>query len=191
MIVRVVTHPTVEPVQLSQAKLHCKIDQSAEDDLLVEMIRTARMEAEAITARALITQTLEFVMDCFPPLGFELPRGKAQSITSVTYVDDQGVMQTLTGSGYLLDDASDPSWLFPAFDTCWPTTRAIPNAVRVRYVAGYGDTGEYVPEPITQWMKLRIGAFDKFREAWSEGKPIERNAFVDGLLDPYRLVRFC
>lgn len=66
--VKVVTAPAVEPITLTEAKLHCKVDLTTDDDLITPLIVAAREEIERRTWRALITQTLELVLSAWPSL---------------------------------------------------------------------------------------------------------------------------
>ena len=59
------------------------------------------------------------------------------SITSVKYTDLAGAEQTLAGSAYALSLYGDSRRLAPTFGNTWPSTRDVPDAVRVRFVAGY------------------------------------------------------
>nr|MBP6771228.1 head-tail connector protein [Reyranella sp.] len=52
--VKVVTAPAIEPITLTEAKLHCKVDLSTDDDLITALIVAAREEIERRTWRALI-----------------------------------------------------------------------------------------------------------------------------------------
>ena len=55
--------------------------------------------------------------------------------------------------------------------------------------AGYGNPAD-VPEGLKSWMLLRIGSLYQNREevaAMARGK-IDPLPFIDGLLDPYRMV---
>lgn len=182
MGLKVITAPTVEPVTLADAKLHLRVDVSEEDTLITSLISAAREECEHLLERAIAEQTLEVSLDEFPDDGIKLPRPPIKSITSVTYVDPDGVTQTMASGDYYLDDAQEPSWLLPAYGGAWPSTREEANAVKVRYVAGYTDC----PDVIRAWILLRVGTLFYSREADSD-KPVQPSPFVDRLLDRYRI----
>src|SRR4030067_860491 len=84
---------------------------------------------------ALITQTWELYLDAFPAWEIRVPKPTLQSITSIVYTDTDGILQTLAGSMYLVDNKSEPGRITPAFGEVWPVTRAQINAVIVRFVA--------------------------------------------------------
>lgn len=182
MGLKVITQPTVEPVSLAEAKLHLRVDHSTDDTLISSLISAAREECEHLLERALAPQTLRLSIDAFPADGIELPRPPVTSITSIEYVDVDGAPQTLAGSNYYLDDEREPSWVVPAYDVDWPSTRDEANAVVVTYVAGYTDC----PDVIRAWILLRIGTLYRTREADSD-KPAQPSQFVDRLLDRYRI----
>lgn len=188
---KLITAPTVEPLDAATLKLWCRIDGTDEDALLTSLfIPAARLACENATGRALITQTWEVVLDAWPAAkAIELPRVPVLGITSVKYIDTAGVEQTLDSADYALDKDSEPGWLLPAYDTDWPEARDTANAVRVRYTAGYGAAATAVPEPLRMWIALHAAGAYQSREAVNE-KPLSINPALDGLLDPYRLLVF-
>lgn len=190
MTLQLITAPAVEPVLLAAAKLHLRVDHTADDDLITALITAAREGAEHMTGRALITQTWERVLDAFPPGGVDLGKPPVASITSITYIDAAGAEQVLDPADYTLDATTPSGWVLPsqALDV-WPNTDDVANAVRVRFVAGYGADGAAVPAVIRQWMLVRIGTLYKMREEMVAGVSLTAlpGQYVDRLLDPYRV----
>jgi len=84
-----------------------------------------------------------------------LPLPPLQSVQSVTYIDETGATQTLDPSAYVVDTQSEPGAIMPSYGTVWPTTRWVPNAVTVKFTAGYG-AAPAVPEPIKVWIKQAV-----------------------------------
>lgn len=184
---RRITDAATEPLTLAEAKLHLRVDGSDEDDYITTLIKVARRECENKTQRALITQTwettLERFTDCielrFPPL---------VSVSSVKYLDEDEVEQTLATSVYRVDSYAEPARVIRAYGQTWPAVLpGHPSAVRVRYDAGYGAASA-VPEPLKQWMLLHIGHWFNSREA--AVKSGQTLPLLDGLLDPYRVLMF-
>lgn len=66
----------------------------------------------------------------------KLPCPPIVSISSITYVDQNGVTQTLDPSAFRL---SQPRTLYPVYGTFWPSARVDPDSVQITYVAGYAD----------------------------------------------------
>ena len=60
------TAPASEPITLAEAKMHCRIDNADEDELVIMLIASVRHHAETILRRRLITQTLDGYLDAFP-----------------------------------------------------------------------------------------------------------------------------
>ncbi len=196
MTLRVVTAPAAEPLTLAEAKLHLRVDHTLDDDLITALITVAREYAENYTRRAFIQQTLEYTTHCFPAGGvFELPRPPLQSVTSIKYIDVDGVLQTVDAADYQVDTYREPGLVKPAYLESWPiVVRSDFNAVQIRYVAGYSPSGspasdlDYaanVPTALKHWMKVRIANMYEFREAMVVGTIVAQlhRDFVDGLLD--------
>lgn len=72
MALKLLTAPTAEPVTLADAKLHCRIDDTAQDAWLTVAIAAARRHAEMVTRRALVTQQWKVVLDQFPRPGMNI-----------------------------------------------------------------------------------------------------------------------
>src|SRR5689334_22352804 len=99
----IVTPPGSEPVTLQEAKDWCRGPTSADDTLITSLITVARRYVEKITSRALITQTWDYWLDCFPGSNWymlrtvmpalwdcwelRVPRPPLQSISSIKYID--------------------------------------------------------------------------------------------------------
>lgn len=161
----VVTPPAAEPVSTTQAKLHLRVDISADDTLIANLVQAAREHVEVFLRRALVTQTWEYVMDAFPAESWlALPRPPLQSVTSITYYDEDGNGTVFSSSNYLVDTDSQPGRIVLKTGYTWPsTTLQAANGVRIRYVAGYGDADD-VPEFAVAALLLLLGDLYENRE---------------------------
>lgn len=157
----VITAPAVEPVLAADVKTFLHIT-STDDALIDELIAATRIEIEAAVKRSLINTTWELRLDAFPDGGvIELPRPPLQSVTSVKYYDTEGVLTTLATTEYSVDAPAGPfavpGRVLLGYAKSWPATRGIPNAVTVRFVAGYGATAATVPGGLRTAIKLLAG----------------------------------
>lgn len=155
-----VTAPSGEPVTTAEAKSFLGVTVATHDDLIAELVTAARLQVEAATNRALLTQTYDLKLDCFPGGSIELLPAPLQSVTSITYVDTAGDTQTWAAAKYIVDAPSGP-FAMPgkvalAYNQSYPSTRGIINAVAVRYVAGYGAAAS-VPATLKTLIKLLVG----------------------------------
>ena len=66
MSYKVTIQPTEEPLTLTEAKAHLKVEVTADDTLITALIQAAREEAEQYLNLKLITQTVTEKLDCFP-----------------------------------------------------------------------------------------------------------------------------
>lgn len=187
--VRVVSGPTFEPVSLEEAKEWCRIDEddTSQDATLLMLIIAMREYAEDITGRSFAQRTLELRLRAFPASVIELPNGPVQSVTSIGYLDADGVLQSLDASpsAWQEDIYSTPAVVSPAVGASWPSAQDALGAARIRYVAGYANQNA-IPEKLRLWMHTRISRFYENREGVTmqgESMKAERVDFVDGLLD--------
>ncbi|MGQ0589312.1 MAG: head-tail connector protein [Sphingosinicella sp.] len=189
MGLKLITAPALEPVSLAEARAHCRVDLPDDDGLLAGYILAARQWAETYLRRALVTQTFELTLEGFSP-EIVLPRPPHQSVTSIQYLDGAGTLQTLAASEYQVDLSSGSlaARIRPAYLKTWPTTRLDSyDAVRVRYVAGYGANPWNGPDAIRSAILLLLGHLYRFRETVTAGStPAELPFGARTLLDPYR-----
>lgn len=166
-----VTGPATEPVSLTEAKVHCRVDGSDEDAAIGLLITQAREWVERFTRRALITQTWRGWLPAFPDglsrwgYAIEIPKGVVTSIASVKYLDTAGDLQTLDAAVYALSGKSPNR--FPrvvlAYGQAWPATREDENAVQIEFAAGYADAAA-VPASLKQAILLHVGWHYEHRE---------------------------
>lgn len=185
MSAKLITAPASEPITLAEAKAHLRVDVTDEDSLITALIVAARQAAEHITGRALMTQTWEVAFDEFDESGLWLQYPPLVSITSITYLDEDGAPQTLDAADYVLNDYDEPAVIKPAADVSWPATLCQPNVVTVRYVAGYANAAA-VPQAIKQWILLRVGSMYAHREEMGPANLAEL-PFADSLLEAYKV----
>ncbi len=149
--------PGAEPVTVNDIKAAARIDDAYFDAALTAMLIPAiRRMAEHRLGRRLITQTVELVLDGFPPEHIDLRLPNAQAIVSLKYLDTSGVEQSLAGAVYQLDSDSQPSRVLLKASQSWPATQSVPNAVRIRYTVGYGPAATDVPGGIRLWITAHV-----------------------------------
>lgn len=66
MGLRQIAEPAAEPITLTEAKQHLRVDHPDDDALIAGLISAARIAAENICRRAFVTQKWELVIDSFP-----------------------------------------------------------------------------------------------------------------------------
>ncbi|MBZ9674548.1 head-tail connector protein [Mesorhizobium sp. ES1-1] len=171
-----VTAPATEPVSLADVKTYLRIDNSADDAVLTILIAACRRSAEEYTKRAFISQTWQLTMDRFgveivPPPGFhvaptpflvdgsqtiQLSRQPIQSITSIKTTDSANAETIVSTATYALDKDAGRVLLNSGYS--WPTSLRANAAVKILFVAGYGDAAATVPEPIKQGILQHVAA---------------------------------
>lgn len=183
----IVTPPTAEPVTLAEAKAQCRVKHSDEDALIQQLTVAATRHIERTLSLALMARTYRLTLDQFAD-SIELPRGPVQSVTSVEYLDADGVSQALPSNYYSTDLVSPSAWLVRNRDSSWPTVLDGVNAVSVTYIAGFDELpAEYAD--LKHAILLLIGHWYANREAVNVGTSVtELPMAVDALIQPYRKV---
>ena len=189
LITTLVTSPTAEPVSLTEAKDHLRVTTTDDDTYISALITVARKYIEEANSISVINQTWDYWLNWFPD-EIELPRSPLSSITSITYTDTDGAEQTLATSVYTVDSDSLPGRVYEAFNQSWPTTRAIPKAIKIRFVGGYSAAASGVPSNLTQAILLMIGHWYESREPIVVGTiTSEIPLAAKALMAPYKMVQ--
>jgi hypothetical protein len=142
--------PITEPVTLDEAKNFLRVTVSNDDLLIAALITAARETVEAFTGRSVANKTYRQSLDAFPyfvdsmvsqlaypPAYYSLPPYSTAmwnysqmiklyappliAVTSLQYIDTNGVKQTLDPSKYIVDLDSEPARIFPAAGSYWPS----------------------------------------------------------------------
>lgn len=185
------TAPAVEPVTLTEAKAHLRVDTSDDDTYITSLIKAAREWVEQYLDRSLVHTQWAMRVDTFP-WEFELPRppmATAGTTTAVTvsYTLDTGSTTTLSASEYRVDREATPGAIRPVYGGTWPGHRSDENAVTVTWWGGYGASGSDVPQGIRHAMLMLIGFWYEHRSTVLVGsisKPLE--FAVESLLSSHK-----
>lgn len=193
MKVTVIT-PPAPIVSWAEVKAQGRIDSDAEKSLVESYIAAATAWFDGPAgwlARCLGEQVVE-VTDC--AFGNNaLPLQPAVEILSIKYLDAAGVEQTMPEESYrLLANGS-------VYAQKWPVVGSFPDAVRVRYRAGYPDIvtpaegsnpevrTSTVPAPLRQAILMLAAHWFKNRETVVTGTIATSLPFaVEALASPYR-----
>ena len=193
MALVLVTGPASEPVSKEEAKAHLRVDGTDDDSYITALITTARRHVEAILRRALMPQTWKLVLDSWPTDIVKFAKPPLTSVSSVTYLDENGDSQTFASTNYVVDTAGEPGRLTLAKDASWPTDELYTlGAVQIQFVAGYADV-DAVPQEYKQAILLLVGHFYENREAVvaAQGANIQELPMaVMALLMPTRVLTF-
>ena len=184
-----VTAPADYPIMLSEVKRQAKVTLDSEDDLIVLAMDAAVNEmdgANGYLGRCLITQTWELRLDDFRDT-MKIPLPPLQSVSSVKYIDTNGTEQTLATTVYDVLTNPEPGIVRLANSQTWPTVRREKDAVRIRFVAGYGASGLSVPELIRQRLLIRAATFYEHRDELFVGHAVMPSPFVDSMLENFRI----
>lgn len=163
MALKVITQPATEPVTLTEARLWIRYDGTLQNDVITALITAARKSIESWTNRTLVTTGYEYYVNDLCAV-IQFPTSTVQSITSITYIDDNGDTQTLSNTLYTLDNISIINTVFLTPTQSYPSVLVQPNAVKITLLAGYGDI-DAVPENLKTVIKMRVAELFEHREA--------------------------
>ena len=181
------TGPVAEPLSLAQAKNFLRVEHDADDDLILALIAAARIQVEAETHRALMTQTWRLVLDRWPTTGrIEVRPAPLRTLAAARVYDSAGIAHAADLEAFIVDTAS----ALLAFAT-WSLTqpgRAIAG-IELDVSVGFGDADD-VPEPLRQAVRLLVAHWYENRRISAGGGEATTllPATVAALIAPYRML---
>jgi uncharacterized phiE125 gp8 family phage protein len=162
--------PVVEPVSLSDAKTHLRVDTESDDDQILALITAAREWCENYTQRTFVHTQWTMTLDTFP-WEIELPRppvavASGNTATTITYAMEGGGTATLATSEYRVDRTSEPGVIRTVYAGTWPSHLLDRNSISVTWWGGYGEDGTKVPKVVraailmlvAYWYERRLAA---------------------------------
>lgn len=174
-------------ITLAEGRLHLKVDNTDDDDLITQLIEAATEYSEQFQHRTYLNRTRFLYLDCFPSVIVVL-WPPLVSVTSLKYVDTDGNTQTLDSADYRVDINTEPGRITPAFNASWPDIRHVTSAITIEFIAGYGATSATTPEDVQASIKLLIGHWYENREGASELNMKEVPLAVETLLYAKRVI---
>ncbi len=198
MDIRLVTGTTGAPIDLVEAKNHLFITVKDHDTEVQRKLNEATrwVERKVGGYRQFMPATYDVSFDSFPSTGEQritLPLPPLGSITRVVYFNSTGASVSSTGGStsfssthfHTIRPTDAPGYIQPVFGKTWPATRERPDAVTVRFIAGYGSTvastgnrSGAVPDEVKAAIKL------KMEQLWDPERVKTRdlNITVDSLI---------
>lgn len=152
---------TTEPVTLAEAKLYLRINTTAEDSLVTDLITASREHAEHYLKRSIVDQSWRLTLEDYAPIRFRLPMGPVRSVTSVSLVDAAGNVTSADSSAFKLSTDQDALEL---------TTMLYANMVQISYATGYATSAD-IPKSIRYGMLSHIAALFDCRGEGSMNVP--------------------
>lgn len=167
-----VTAPTDSILDVNDVKDHLRVD--GDDNLVARLIdvATAHIEGPNGAGIALLTQTWRLSLDCLTPC-ISLLMGPVTGVTSVTYTDYSGNVQTLDPSLYTVDVDHQPARIARKPFAVYPPDLGGAGSVKVTFTCGYG-TADDVPADLKHAALLLIGHFYENREATTSASSITK-----------------
>ena len=181
----VVVEPPAPLVTWEDADQHLHLSGDTSQKAEVEaMIAAATQHIDGPNGwlgRAVGAQTLQARGAYFDCDRFRLPFPPVISVTSVDYLDPDGIEQTAPPELYEVRGDE----IVRAYGKAWPTVRRDDESVRVTYQAGYAE----LPMPIRAAILLMVGDLYRFRDtaAMVQMSEVPMSVTVQTLLAPFRV----
>jgi uncharacterized phiE125 gp8 family phage protein len=177
------TPPSAEPWTVTEAKAFLRVEHDDDDAIVASLIAAARGQVEALTRRALLTQTWRFVLDRWPADGrLCLRMGPLRSVMAARVYDHAGNASAIDLERFVVDAAANvvasPCWALPA------PGRATAG-IELDLQLGYGALAGDVPDPLRHAVGMLVAHWYENRAAIGVAM---LPAGVGALIAPYRVL---
>jgi uncharacterized phiE125 gp8 family phage protein len=200
--------PPEEPLTLAECYTHLRVDPDEDSDgnlthpddaLILGMLTAAREHAERFTGMTIAARLREVAFDSFPEEdadALELGTWPVVELSEVVwlYAGAEVVSSTSDSFDVELDDHAKPAAVVVAYGASWPASDERPNAVRVRFLAGFQSATDSTSEPLLPELPgdvraavlLTLGHLYANRESTVDKAMSELPFGIDALLRPHR-----
>ena len=200
LVYALVAPSTGSAVDMARARRHLRLDESdtdaVETDLIADAVAAAAGHLDGRTGilnRALLTQTWQ-VTGWRPGrcprglgLGFVLDLAPIQAVTTVEVLDGGAYTALPAATWRMVRLPGERVAVLPAPDTAWPSVDLDPEAWRITFRAGYGDTADALPAPIRSALLLMVSDLFDNRDGKIQANLVD-NPTVDRLLAPFQRI---
>lgn len=177
---RLVTAPAVTPIDLAEAKAHCRVDHADDDSYLTTLIAAAvgLVDARGMLGRCMVNQTWA---EYFPnaPGQVRLTMTPFVSLTAVKYLDDTGTYQTATAADFETYRVGEYVYFRPKEGKDWPEADIRKDAYEITYVAGFGAAASDVPAGLRHALKFIVGYWYANRASGGEDIPMPAKVLIE------------
>lgn len=155
MVFKVISKPQIEPITVTEFKTFARIDGTAEDALIANIITAVRGNAEKLLGRSFIQQTLLASMDFWPGIRVILPRPPLISVTEIRTVAEDGSITVYDPTNYYVRTATEPGEVVVKRGVAVPINdeRDL-GGFEIELVGGYGSRTTDVPQGIRIGLNL-------------------------------------
>lgn len=202
--ISVVTDTTTEPLTTAYVRDYLRVDDTIDNTIIDNLIKSARIMVENHTGRTLCNKTLKLSVDFVNELDHDLwegmrvapdlalkqnyitlPQSPVSSVTHVKYYDDSDNATTYASTKYYLDSVRIPARVVLRNGEQWPTGLRVANGIEITYVAGFGTNATDIPEAMRLAVS-QIVAYLYENRGDMDGGQVPPS--VMPLLQPYRIL---
>jgi uncharacterized phiE125 gp8 family phage protein len=201
--------PTDLPLTLDEAKVQLRLDPGFDDDddLITNMISALTSQAQKITGRQFMQATLETWWDTWrdvdrsqylgiPSDRIKIPCAPVIKVIDIQYFPSSGAELTVYDpSNYQIDNKSQNLPAQIRFVGELPDLADQLNAIRVQYLAGYGQQGDNgatqqdaIPGELKIWMQANLSTLYEHRQTFVDNRRTgDLNAYFADYLNTLKL----
>lgn len=181
------TYPSTTILSLQEAKDHLRVTNTDDEPVIMDCIKAATGLVERYTNQFFLSGSCVVYLDAREFTAYneiKIWAYPVNEITSIKYLDTNGVEQTFAASNYSTDLSDSPARILST--TIATVKQNIVNAYRIYLNVGFLNRDKIDPE-LLNWIKIFIGFFYQTRQPEYTGQAVNEIAYkFQTALDKYR-----
>ncbi len=179
--------PSAEPWTVAEAKSFLRVEHGDDDTIIAALIAAARGHVEALTRRALLTQSWRLVLDRWPRDGrIALNMAPLRSLTAARVYDAANNPASIDVETFVVDTAANA-----IASPCWslPVPGRFSAGIELDLQLGYGPNSSDVPDVLRHAIRMLIAHWYENRGLAALGETVAvLPAGVGAMIAPYRVL---
>jgi uncharacterized phiE125 gp8 family phage protein len=179
--------PAAEPWSVAEAKSFLRVEYGDDDAIITALIAAARGHVEALTRRALLTQSWRFVLDRWPVDGrLSLRMGPLRSVIAARVFDAANNAHSIDVATFVVDAAANI-----IASPCWslPLPGRFTAGIELDLQLGYGGNASDVPDALRHAIRMLVAHWYENRGLAAIGANVAMlPAGIAALVAPYRVL---
>ena len=185
---KVVTAATAPLFTTAEAKDFLKVDTTADDTLIDNLVAAATESCQIYTNQYFINTVVSQHADNWSGTT-TLYKSPVHTFTEIAYLDSVGAEQTWNAAEYIVDKISHPARIeLSSTGSGYPTILGEINVITIKYTVGYGTSSDDVPDGIKSAVLITLANLYENRQSVITGRTAtELPLSSQYLLDQYKI----
>lgn len=186
-LIRRTGDPVSQLVSVADMCNYLRVSSDHEYGTVRALILAATDHLQSAIGKAFISQEWQLKIQAPVANKIELHKVPAIDIVEILYYDGNNEQQSLDIEDFEIIGNQEWAYIQPKQNKVWPTIYSRPDAIQVKYNAGFGDTPDSVPQDIIQALMMLVSHWFINRSAVANGSAQEVPYAVEAVINSHKI----